>query len=96
MSAPTKGLLGVKPEPCQWWLVKPMPHDLCGVTVDRLPQMSGPDLFAVHHRGCDLSKTGEWDWRPTTSSRTEKWLALHRFATLDDAVSAYVLAGGRK
>lgn len=92
MTAPAKGPLGVEPEPCQWWLVKPVPHDLCGVTVDRLPQMSGPDLFAVHYRGYDLSAAGEWDWRPIPSSRTEEWLATHRFRSLDEAVAVYVRA----
>ena len=63
------------PVPCQWWLVRPAPHDLCGVTVDRMPQMSGPDLYAVHWRSSDLSKSGDWDWRPIPSSRTDEWLA---------------------
>lgn len=77
------------PVPCQWWLVKPAPHDLCGVTVDRMPQRSGPDLYAVHWRSSDLSKSGDWDWRPIPSSRTDEWLAGHRFGSLDEAIAAW-------
>jgi len=95
VTAPTKGPLDV-PVPSQWWLVKPGPADLCGTTIDRMPQREGPDLYAVHWRSSDLSKTGDWDWRPIPSSRTDEWLAEHRFATFDEAVAAYRAAAQKE
>lgn len=95
MTAPAKLPACDTPVPCQWWLVRPEAHDLCGVTIDRLPQREGPDLYAVHWRGHDLSACGEWGWRPIPSSRTDEWLTAHRFRSLDEAFAAWRrLAGG--
>lgn len=35
--------------------------------------------WAVRYHGDCLSTSGEWDDEPMPSSRTEEWLATHRF-----------------
>lgn len=48
----------------------------------------GEDAYAViHHREC-LGADGKWDFEPTSSSRTDEWIAAHRFSY----VEAYRLA----
>ena len=39
----------------------------------------GKDQWAVCRFGECLGTDGEWDYEPSTSSRTEEWLATHRF-----------------
>lgn len=59
-----------------------------GVKVERAQQMEGPAKWAVRRSGNVLSRSGEWDWEPTPSSRTHEWLAEHRFDTASEAIDA--------
>lgn len=55
----------------------------------RVEYSSGPvgeQRFAVRNLGRCLSWAGEWDEEPTSSGRTQDWLAAHRF-TYAEAVS---------
>lgn len=50
----------------------------------------GDDRYAVLNgstsaRMCLNAKTGEWDFEPQATDRTERWLAEHRF-TLQEAL----------
>lgn len=45
----------------------------------------GLALYAVRNIGRSLNRDGEWDHEPRPSSRTDKWLARHRFP-LDEAL----------
>ena len=75
-----------EPVPCQWWLETPSTHG--EVTISRIPQMSGPDLYKVMKRVYCLSDAGEWDYEPIPSSRTREYLFHHRFDTFDAALAA--------
>ena len=75
-----------EPMPCQWWVE--MPSVYGEMTIIRTPQMSGPDLYKVMKRVYCLSKTGEWDFEPIPSSRTEEYLSSHRFGTFEEALVA--------
>lgn len=59
-----------------------------GVKVERAQQMAGPAKWAVRRSGNVLSRSGEWDWEPTPSSRTHEWLSEHRFDTASEAIDA--------
>ena len=40
----------------------------------------GDDRWAVKRDGCEcLSVSGKWDYEPLPSSRTDEWMAAHRF-----------------
>src|SRR5690606_16891884 len=58
-----------------------------GTTVERTMQRDGSFLWAVRDglKKC-LSKSGEWDYEPFPSSRTEEWLDQHRFSTAQEAI----------
>jgi hypothetical protein len=50
-------------------------YDLYAVQV----QWRGGETHAVvRHKRC-LNAAGEWDWEPLPSSRTDEWIADHRF-----------------
>jgi hypothetical protein len=42
-------------------------------------EVDGVKLYGVKNMGRSLSRDGSWDDEPLPSSRTEKWLAEHRF-----------------
>ena len=58
-----------------------------GTTVERTMQRDGSFLWAVRDgfENC-LSKSGEWDYEPFPSSRTEEWLDQHRFSSAREAI----------
>lgn len=52
------------------------------------------DSWAVKHLSKCLSRDGRWDYEPQPSSRTEDWLAEHRFTFVEAkqmAIMAYPL-----
>lgn len=56
-------------------------QDVFAITVE----YRGHGRWAVKHLAYVLSGTGEWDYEPNPSSRTDEWLARHRF-TRDEAL----------
>lgn len=58
-----------------------------GISVERSMQRDGSYLWAVRDgfKKC-LSKNGEWDYEPFPSSRTDEWLAAHRFTSASEAI----------
>lgn len=52
---------------------------LFDIQVCYAPQMDGTIKWAVRWRGRCLNRAGRWDWEMQPSSRTERWLAGHRF-----------------
>lgn len=49
------------------------------IHVDHARQMDGTIKWAVRWRHLVLHRSGRWDWEPQPSSRTDRWLASHRF-----------------
>jgi hypothetical protein len=47
------------------------------------------EKWAVRRSGCCLSKSGEWDYEPIPSSRTDSFYKKYRFKTLGDAIKVY-------
>lgn len=66
------------------------------MTVDRVRQLKGSDLWAVRSGSMCLSTNGEWDWEPMPSSRDDEWIATHRFKTADEAILAAISAKEQK
>jgi hypothetical protein len=66
-----------------------------GISVERCMQLNGTYLWAIRDsfKNC-LGKGGEWDYEPFPSSRTESWLAQHRFDSADAAIDAARAAKG--
>lgn len=63
-------------------------HYLWLITVER---RRGTDSWAVcRHRMC-LGRDGEWSWEPSSSNRTDEWIAEHRFP-LQEALALAVKA----
>jgi hypothetical protein len=58
---------------------------LFAITVEERGQIDGQTLWAVCRMGQCLDGDGEWDYEPIPSSRTQEWIADHRFL-LDTAL----------
>ena len=56
------------------------------VRIEKRSEREGRSLWAVVWMGDNLSASGRWDREPQPSSRTEAWLAGHRF-DLDAAMT---------
>lgn len=58
-----------------------------GISVEHSMQRDGTYLWAVRDgfKQC-LSKSGEWDYEPFPSSRTDEWLDQHRFSSAGEAI----------
>lgn len=87
MSATTR----VLPRACRWWLVEPTPGSR-DVSIALYRQADGTDAYVVVMSGDTfrLSRAGEFHYQPIPSSRTEEWIREHSFATMDEAVSAWM------
>jgi hypothetical protein len=48
--------------------------------------------WAIKQRGYVLNKSGEWEWEPQPSSRTEEWLKTVRWNTIEEAQVAWTAA----
>ena len=70
-------------------------RSLNAITIQRVGQIEGPDLWAVRRSGECLNKSGEWEWEPQPSSRDDDFLARCRFATHQEAIAAALTQGGK-
>jgi hypothetical protein len=57
-----------------------------GITIHRASQ--APEAWAVRRDMDCLALDGTWSYEPRTSSRTEEWLARHRFTSAEAAAHA--------
>lgn len=63
-----------------------------GATVERVMQRDGTRLWAARYESRCLSTSGQWDYEPLPSSRTDEWLAQHRFGSALGAIDATMKA----
>jgi hypothetical protein len=59
------------------------------IRAERMTQLDGSYLWAVRQGSNALGRNGKWTLEPQPSSRSDRWLAAHRFASYDDALAAY-------
>ena len=59
------------------------------VTLDRVRQLEGRDLWAIREAGFVLDRNGEWEYEPLPSSRDEDFLVRCRFDTPEEAVGLW-------
>lgn len=59
---------------------------LYSITVEERGQLNGQVLWSACWMGRCLNAKGRWDYEPIPSSRTDKWIAKHRF-NLDTALA---------
>jgi hypothetical protein len=62
------------------------PHN--PITIVRLSQVEGLDLYAVRHSGGVLSIDGKWQYEPQPSSRDDAFMERFRFRTFEEAAAA--------
>ncbi|HUS92188.1 MAG TPA: hypothetical protein VM695_10085 [Phycisphaerae bacterium] len=70
------------------WAIAPLKLRRDDVTLHRLGQIEGPDLYAVRNRGWCLARNGEWEWEPIPSSRDEAFMKRCRFPSFEAALKA--------
>ncbi len=63
-----------------------------GTRVEGATQSDGAYLWAVRRNGDCLGRDGHWSYEPQPSSRSQEWLALHRFPTAPAAIDAAIAA----
>lgn len=63
-------------------------HTVWSITVEA----AGHGRWAVRRIGACLNKSGEWEYEPLPSARTEKWLKTVRWDNADDAIAAALAA----
>ncbi|MDS1142427.1 hypothetical protein RE432_18490 [Pusillimonas sp. SM2304] len=58
-----------------------------GISVERSMQRDGTYLWAVRdsYEHC-LSRSGQWDYEPFPSARTDEWIGQHRFSSAAFAI----------
>lgn len=59
---------------------------LYSITVEERGQLDGQVLWSACWMGQCLNVKGQWDYEPIPSSRTDRWIAKHRF-DLDTALA---------
>ncbi len=63
-------------------------HHVADVTLRRMPQREGPDLWAIFdHSDVCLNKRGQWEFQPMPSSRTDAFLRRCRFDSAEAALA---------
>ena len=76
----------MKFEACEW---RPADRDADrSFKIVLMRQKNGPDRYAVYGPQGRLSITGMWDMEPQPSSRTDEFIAIHSYLTLEDAMRA--------
>ena len=76
-------------EPLDGWGPGMWRKDGSPASISRLEQPNGPVRYAVRHSSFCLHVTsGEWEFEPMPSNRTDEWLDEHRFPTFEAAVEA--------
>lgn len=63
-----------------------------GTRVERAVQSDASHQWAVRRNGDCLGRNGHWSYEPQPSSRSQEWLALHRFPTAQAAINATIAA----
>lgn len=64
-------------------------YDYGDYTIDRVPQSTGPDRFAVRsNAGLCLTTNGEWEYEPLPSNRDDEFYKRCRFASFIEARNA--------
>lgn len=58
------------------------------ITVERMGQIKGPDLWAVRQFGNVLNKQGEWEFEPMPSNRDDEFMTRCRFVGHIAAIAA--------
>lgn len=58
------------------------------VRIQRARQMEGPDKWKVERDGSVLNKSGDWEYEPLPSSRSDEFLARCRYDTAQEAIRA--------
>lgn len=62
------------------------------VNIELAGQISGRGKWAIRWRSSCLSHAGEWHYEPLPSSRTEEFLAAHRWDNVEDAIDKATMA----
>ena len=66
--------------PVQSWAIEfASPDRPFGIFIERRGQRDGTILWAVISGGAALGSDGRWEFEPLPSSRTDEYLATHRF-----------------
>lgn len=58
------------------------------IRIERVQQISGPDMWAARRHGDVLNRSGVWEWEPMPSSRDDEFLARCRFGSHAEAIAA--------
>jgi hypothetical protein len=58
------------------------------IEIIRAKQRTGPDKWKAIHGGYCLTKSGEWEWEPMPSSRTDDFIERCRFDSAQEAIDA--------
>lgn len=64
-------------------------YDTRSITLRRMPQLEGPDKWAVYNRNSVLNKEGYWEYEPLPSNRTDEYLQRCRFDSAKEALDFY-------
>jgi hypothetical protein len=59
-----------------------------GFDIIRTEQRTGPAKWKVLNGGYCLTKTGDWEWEPLPSSRTDEFIQRCRFDSAQEAIDA--------
>ena len=62
------------------------------IAIERVKSRDGQYRWAVRRNGECLSRKLEWDYEPFPSSRTDEWLRLNRFDSVEEAHALAVRA----
>lgn len=65
------------------------PLDRRNITLRRMPQLKGLDKWAIYDGNAVLDKDGDFVYEILPSSRTEEYLAFHRFDSAEEALAFY-------
>lgn len=73
------------------WQWNPSEHpELEPIKIETAKQMDGSTKFAVRHAGACLNKSGQWEFEPMPSSRTDEFFERCRYDTWDDAANQII------
>lgn len=65
------------------------------VVIEQRPQREGEAKWVVKMHEWVLAKDGEFIWEPRPSERTDEFIALTRFDSVDEALEAYAALKGQ-
>jgi hypothetical protein len=67
-----------------------------GFDIIRTEQRTGPAKWKVLNGGYCLTKTGDWEWEPLPSSRTDEFIERCRFNSAQEAIDAALNAARKE